>query len=121
MLLLRLVFSGLLFGAVALFAADGGQGGQGGQGGAVTLPTKFWVFIGTYTNGKSKGIYRCELSLLTGKLTKPVLAAELRSPSFLAIHPNHRFLYAVNESGSGKNTGAVSALSLDPAKGTLKF
>jgi 6-phosphogluconolactonase len=112
MWLLRLVCCGLLLGTVAMFASAGG---------AVGPPTKFWVFIGTYTNGKSKGIYRCELSLLTGKLSKPVVAAELRSPSFLAIHPNHRFLYAVNESGSGKNTGAVSALTLDPATGGLKF
>ena len=33
----------------------------------------------------------------TGKLSAPVLAAEVVSPSFLAIHPNHRFLYAVTE------------------------
>jgi 6-phosphogluconolactonase len=84
-------------------------------------PDKLWVFVGTYTDGKSKGIYRCELEVKTGKLTNPQVAAELRSPSFLAIHPSHRFLYAVNESGSGKNTGAVSALALDPASGTLKF
>ena len=91
--------------------------------GAGAAPDKLWVFIGTYTDGKSQGIYRCELDLKTGKLTTPEAAAKLKSPSFLAIHPSHRFLYAVNESGSGsgKNTGAVSALALDPKAGTLKF
>src|SRR3954451_1260682 len=60
---------------------------------------KLWVFVGTYTGGKagSKGIYRCELDLTTGKLSPAALAAEVTSPSFLAIHPGRRFLYAVNE------------------------
>jgi 6-phosphogluconolactonase len=89
--------------------------------GAGAAPDKLWVFIGTYTDGESQGIYRCELDLKTGKLTAPKAAARLKSPSFLAIHPSHRFLYAVNESGSGKNNGAVSALALDPKSGTLKF
>src|SRR5215471_11977291 len=60
---------------------------------------KQWVFIGTYTGGKtgSKGIYRCEFDPATGKLTEPELAAEVASPSFLAVHPTKRFLYAVGE------------------------
>src|SRR4051812_2061069 len=59
---------------------------------------KLWVFIGTYTRGsKSKGIYRCELDVASGKLTEPVLAVEADNPSFLAIHPTREFLYAVSE------------------------
>src|SRR4051812_36415949 len=55
---------------------------------------KLWVFVGTYTGGKdgSKGIYRMELDLTTGKLSKPALAAEVTSPSFLAIHPSGKYL-----------------------------
>ena len=60
-------------------------------------PEKFWVFVGTYTEGKSKGIYRMEFDPATGKLSEPVLAAELDNPSFLAIHPTHKYLYAANE------------------------
>ena len=92
---------------LALALACSGIGAFASAGGAA--PDKLWVFVGTYTDGKSKGIYRCELDLKTGKLTNPQVAAELRSPSFLAIHPSHHFLYAVNESGSGKNTGAGHA------------
>src|SRR5436190_5019982 len=68
---------------------------------------KVWVYIGTYTGKNSKGIYRAELDLATGKLTKPELAGEADNPSFLAIHPNRRFLYAVGEVGNfgGKKTG----------------
>jgi 6-phosphogluconolactonase len=85
---------------------------------------KLWVFVGTYTGGKagSKGIYRLELDLATGKLSEPALAAQVTNPSFLAIHPTRRSLYAVSEvsESGGKRTGAVAALALDPATGSLK-
>src|SRR5262245_5388460 len=83
---------------------------------------KYWVFIGTYTGKQSKGIYRCELDLSSGKLTTPELAAEVGSPSFLAIHPSAKFLYAVGETGmfNGQRTGSVHAFSLDAKTGELK-
>lgn len=86
-------------------------------------PERLWVFIGTYTQKTSKGIYRCELDLATGKLSAPVLAAETVNPSFLALHPSGRFLYAVNEIGNfqGTKAGAVSAFALDPKTGELTF
>ena len=54
------------------------------------------VYFGTYTTGgsSSKGIYRSAFDLETGKLSEPVMAGEAVSPSFLAIHPNGKFLYA---------------------------
>ena len=79
---------------------------------------KFWVFVGTYTDGKSKGIYRMEFDPATGKLSEPALAAALDSPSFLAVHPTHKFLYAVNEV-SGKKAGGVTSFALDPESGKL--
>jgi 6-phosphogluconolactonase len=86
---------------------------------------KQWVFIGTYTGGKtgSKGIYRSEFDAESGKLTAPELAAEVASPSFLAVHPSKQFLYAVGELSefNGKNGGAVNALSLDAKTGRLKL
>ncbi len=86
-------------------------------------PKKFWVFIGTYTRGKSKGIYRAVLDLKTGKLTEPKLAAETKNPSFLAIHPSGKYLYSVGELSKfqGKRAGAVNAFSLNPKTGKLKF
>jgi 6-phosphogluconolactonase len=86
-------------------------------------PGKVWVFVGTYTGPKSKGIYRLEMDPRTGALSEPELAAESPSPSFLAIHPSHKFLFAVGEVGEfagKKNTGGVVAFSLDPASGELK-
>jgi len=85
-------------------------------------PEKLWVYIGTYNTPKSKGIYRAELDLATGKLGEPELAAEATNPSFLAIAPSGKFLYAVGEVGEfkGKKTGAVTAFALDPKTGDLK-
>jgi 6-phosphogluconolactonase len=85
---------------------------------------KFWVFIGTQTTGKqggSKGIYRCELDLATGRLTDAELAAETVGPTFLVVHPNRRFLYSVNESAKfgEKMTGSISAYALDAKTGKL--
>jgi 6-phosphogluconolactonase len=79
------------------------------------------VYVGTYTQKTSKGIYLFHLDLATGNLTAAGVSPESASPSFLAIHPNHRFLYAVNEIGNfrGTNSGAVSAYAIDPKTGGL--
>ena len=81
------------------------------------------VYIGTYTggDGASQGIYASRLNTLTGELTSPQLAAEVVNPSFLAVHPNQRFLYAVGETGEweGKPGGAVHALEINQDTGKL--
>ena len=79
------------------------------------------VYVGTYTNGTSQGIYLLEFDPATGRLGKPVLAAEAKNPSFLALHPARPLLYAVGELGSfeGKKAGAVSAFSIDKKTGKL--
>ncbi|MBU0714520.1 MAG: lactonase family protein [Verrucomicrobia bacterium] len=80
------------------------------------------VYFGTYTSsGKSKGIYTCRLDTSTGILSTPELATETVNPSFLAIHPDRRHLYAVGESGvfGGGKTGAVSAFAIDQVTGKL--
>lgn len=79
------------------------------------------VYIGTYTHGASKGIYSFRFSTATGTLTPIGLAAEMVNPSFLALHPNGRFLYAVGEvkQYEGQACGFASAYSLDPNNGQL--
>ena len=73
------------------------------------VPEIYTVYVGTYTGQDSKGIYVCRFNTRTGEITGADVAAEVKNPSFLAIHPNHKFLYAVSESGDsdGKNSGAV--------------
>src|SRR5438128_9402681 len=99
--------------AALLFAAPTAFPSKSRAAGPDSKPDKLWVFVGIYTAKASKGIYRLELDLATGKLSDPVLAAEAVSPSFLAIHPNRRYLYAVTETSDfgGKRSGAVSAFA----------
>jgi 6-phosphogluconolactonase len=84
--------------------------------GQVHAQEKYRVYFGTYTGKESKGIYQCELNLKDGSLSAATLAGETSSPSFLAIHPNKKFLYAVNE---GKES--VSAFAIDEKTGNLTF
>jgi 6-phosphogluconolactonase len=80
------------------------------------------VYIGTYNGPKSQGIYTCRLDLATGKCTPPELAGEVKNPSFLAVHPNKKFLYSVSEIDDldGKKTGGVTAFAIDAKTGKLK-
>ena len=80
-----------------------------------------WVYIGTYTNAQSRGIYRVEFDAKSGRLGMPEVAAELKNPSFLAIHPRRGFLYAVNEVSQvgGKPVGSVSGFVVDAKSGDL--
>jgi 6-phosphogluconolactonase len=82
---------------------------------------EYFVYVGTYTRKASKGIYAYRYNPATGKLTEIGLVAETESPSFLAVHPNRKYLYAVNETDkyNGKETGAVTAFSIDGASGKL--
>ena len=74
----------------------------------------YWMYVGTYTDHDSKGIYAWRFNPASGKLTPAGLVAETPSPSFLAVHPSQRFLYAVNESSA-----TVSAFAVDRATGRL--
>ncbi len=84
-------------------------------------PAGWSVYIGTYTRGESRGIYRAVLCATDGILSEPELAAETANPSFLAIHPNRRFLYAVGEAGTfeGRPEGGVVAFAIDAQTGML--
>ena len=61
------------------------------------------VYLGTYTHETSRGIYHSRFDTETGALSEPRPAAKIESPSFLALHPNRRFLYAVTESEEGRS------------------
>src|ERR1700722_9146317 len=86
---------------------------------------KYIFYVGTYTEdgSKSKGIYAFRFDAATAQITPLGLAAETTNPSFVTLHPNGRFLYAVNEVGNyqGPNSGGVSAFSVDRSTGKLTF
>lgn len=81
---------------------------------------EYFVYIGTYTRSTSKGIYGFRFSPSTGKMTPLGLVAPIPSPSFLAVHPNQRFLYSTNEREYEEKMGnKVSAFAIDPKSGQL--
>lgn len=82
------------------------------------------AYVGTYTSGKSQGIYAFQLDEAAAggpKFTALGLAAATPNPSFLAIDSARRLVFAVNETSTfnGQPTGSVSAFSADPATGKL--
>lgn len=83
----------------------------------------YFVYVGTYTEeaSTSKGIYAYRFDSGNAQLTPIGLVAQTTNPSFLAVHPNHHFLYAVNEVGNfkGQKSGGVSAFAIDHATGKL--
>lgn len=87
---------------------------------AATQPEEWFVYVGTYTGEKSRGIYLARFNSKTGELTKPELAAEMKSPSFLAAHPEKSVIYAVSESWeAGQPDGSVHGFAVDRRNGKL--
>ena len=88
-----------------------------------SVPKDLLVYIGTYTKTEEQGIHWLKLDMATGKLTAVGKLAGQKNPSFLAIHSNKKFLYAVNEIGNykGEKAGGVSAYSIDSETGALTF
>ena len=80
-----------------------------------------WVFVGTSTATGSKGIYRFTFDPETGAAGPVELAAESANPTWLALHPNGRYLYSVNaiQEFRGERGGSISAFALDPKTGAL--
>ncbi|MGW0601306.1 lactonase family protein [Streptomyces sp. NPDC002776] len=68
------------------------------------------LFLGTYTSaeGGGKGVGVASYDPGTGRVTGAGVLADLADPSYLAVHPDGRTLYAVNE----RADGAVTAVRL---------
>jgi 6-phosphogluconolactonase len=87
------------------------------------------AYVGTYTpeptargGNHGEGIYLVDIDDATGAPSNPRLVAKMLSPSWIALSPDHKFLYANSEIldyGPDK-TGSVTAYAVDQASGTLK-
>ncbi len=96
-------FSWWRVGAAALFCCAAASGAE------------YLVYAGGYTRGESHGIYGYRFDTRTGKMRALGLEAEVSNPSFLIVHPDQRFLYAVSEDAAGM----LSAYLIDPSTGKL--
>lgn len=77
-----------------------------------------FVYVGSYTEppmGRAEGIGVYRFDPDTGALTQAQTVTGVANPSFLALHPSGRFLYAANE----LDPGGVSAFARDPDSGSL--
>ncbi|MBL9162347.1 MAG: lactonase family protein [Planctomycetaceae bacterium] len=82
------------------------------------------TYIGTYTGSSgSQGIYQAELNVADGALKLVGLAGEAKNPSFIALPPSAKFLYAVSEVDDYDDSrgGALSAFAVDAATGNLEL
>jgi len=79
------------------------------------------MFAGTSPGNDSKGIYVLRFDRKLQKLTELQTVAEKRNPSFLAVHPNGQFLYAIYSEGMDKEDkrGTVMSFTINPATGFL--
>ena len=83
---------------------------------------KYVLYVGTYTDSGSKGIYAYEYDAASGKASPLGVAAETSNPSFLAVDARRKFLYAVNETHDykGAASGSVTAFAVDPKTHNLR-
>ncbi len=103
----------LLFLLIPILLADG----KDKKSRSAPAKKDFFAFVGTYTaKTQSKGVYAFRYDASTGKLIALGLAAETPDPSFVAIHPSGKYLYAVNESGK---SSMVTSFALDTKTGKL--
>jgi len=76
------------------------------------------AYVGTYTGAvgagsNGEGIYVFAMNEATGELTDRRLVAKTPDPSWIAIHPSKKYLYAVNEvTDYDGNSGSVSAFAI---------
>ena len=71
--------------------------------------TNITLYVGTYTRKTSEGIYIYQFNTKTGDFTPLSIAKGIDNPSFLAISPDHRFLY----SGGSKKGDSIHAFAID--------
>ena len=116
MLIPKAALAALLFGPLLYFSCKN-------EPNKMKNPNEFIVYVGTYTSKGSDGIYVYKLNLAAGKLTPLHAVRDVENPSFLAIDPAKKYLYAVHELNNyqGKRTGAVRSFKIDPQTWDLTY
>ena len=80
------------------------------------MNSDFHLLVGTYTSGKSEGIYVYKFNVKTGEFSQESVAKNIKNPSFLAISPDGKNVYSAGETD---NNGSVHAFAFDKKTGVL--
>lgn len=82
---------------------------------------KEMIYVGTFTERGSQGIYVFEFERSTGNLIPIQTIVDRESPNYLDFHPNGEYLYAVNRQGTADklDQGSVSTFRIDQNTGKL--
>jgi len=102
--------------AVALLVGCGSQPEESAEAPEPETNADYLVYIGTGSSEPGQGIYVSKFDSSTGTLAEPELAAELKAPNFLEIHPSEEFLYTVSRDEEG---GYVAAMAIEKPSGKL--
>ncbi|MEH6939058.1 lactonase family protein [Bacillus sp. JJ664] len=81
-----------------------------------TTNSKFLGYIGTYTKGESKGIYRFTLDTNAERIIDVESVATLENPTYVTISKDNKYLYSVVKEG---DKGGVSVFSIQEESGEL--
>jgi 6-phosphogluconolactonase len=81
--------------------------------------TNFYLIAGTYTGGKSTGIYVYDFNSSDGSASV-VDSIAIPNPSYLTVSPDQKFVYSVSEVGRDNRGGMVKAFSFDRKTGHLQ-
>src|SRR5215207_205301 len=85
-----------------------------------TFAQSHFLLAGTYTKGKSTGIYVYSFNHRDGS-TSIVDSVRSDNPSYLTVSPDQRFVYVVSETVRGNRSGKVRAFAFDKQKAKLRF
>jgi len=80
-----------------------------------------YLVTGTYTSGKSEGIYVYQFNSADGT-AKAISQVKISNPSFVAVSPNEQFVYSVEEDAAANGKGGeITAFSFNKKTGSLIF
>ena len=87
-----------------------------------TISNKYIAYVGTYTNGLSKGIYGFGIDTNTGEIEDLGLITEIQNPTYLTFSRDNKYLYSTIkiEKNKAQLSGGIASFSIDESTGDLK-
>lgn len=79
-----------------------------------------YLLVGTYTSGKSEGVYVYKFNSQNGDFSYVSTAKNVSNPSYLVVSPDEKHVFAVNENHNNEqNGGEITSFSFDKKTGQL--